>query len=631
MKYINVLVSANLNCTLTYASESNVEIGNVVLVPMRARVQFGVVVECNITPSCELDRIRVAQITHYTLSPYAILLISRLSKYYITSLGLVAKLFLMCSKKVQQYEFTNEISIANDYTLSSAQQDAYHQLRKNCNHYYISLLHGYTGSGKTTVYCHLINNILQQHQQCQILILVPEITLAIDAKDHISRYIQHRIIDWHSDLTKKDKHARWSYVENGNPCVVIGTRSALFLPFKSLKLIVVDEEHDCSFKQQHGVAYNARDVAVLLGSMEKFPVILSSATPSLESLYNAKIEKYKLVKLFSRFHIDLMPKISVVGINKGYNWMLSDQIIQKILYYRSLGLQSAVFLNARGYLRISICRECEEKAMCPNCSVCLVMHEDCMMCHHCQYKESISSKCKFCNGAMRRYGVGVDKLAQEISARIPDIKSIVLSTDSIKTCRASIFKQALNAEIIIGTQVISKGFNFPKLNFICVIDNNFNLMTDDFRALEKTHQMIYQISGRSGRFTQQGEVYIQSPNTKSALLRSVAYYDQDSFYEYLFRERKLLKLPPFYRVIELIAQHSVQKKAQEVADSVYCTIMQLKDCNVLAPIEDRILKFKNQYRYKIMLFYPKITLDHVSLKAALFNLRNIVKINVDCL
>ncbi len=478
----------------------------------------------------------------------------------------------------------------------------------------IFLLDGVTGSGKTEVYLELIANELKQEKQC--LVLIPEIVL--------SNYFIQRFFErfnflpavWHSDISKSNKHKTWLRVINGEIKVVIGARSALFLPFKELSLIIVDEEHDPSYKQEDGVIYNARDMAVVRGRFSNSKVVLGSATPSLESVYNVEIGKYNKVMLSERYGLAEMPKINIVDMQKeklpSNKWIAKESInaIKKALENNE---QVLLYINRRGYSPLTLCRSCGYRFSCKNCSSWLVHHKktNTMLCHHCGYQEKIADECPQCHSKeeFAPCGPGVERLAAEATSLFPSAKCEIIASDTLNSSIDSekIFKTISNGEvdIIIGTQLIAKGHNFLNLTTVVAIDADLGLSGGDLRASERTFQILTQLSGRAGRANKKGHAYIQSYDSNHNVMKAMQTGKINRFLKAEAEGREFRNLPPYGRLASLIIQSKNLNLLEDFLKLLSSKIPKnSKDrerIDVLGPAPAPIAKLRTFYRYRFLI------------------------------
>ncbi|WP_341815561.1 MULTISPECIES: primosomal protein N' [unclassified Wolbachia] len=468
---------------------------------------------------------------------------------------------------------------------------------------------------KTTCKCsntkRLHTGMTTEGGNAQVLILLPEIVLTSQLVNRVRSQTSGNIAEWHSGLTPKARRNNWLSIANGSAQIIIGARSALFLPYKNLKLIIVDEEHDSSFKQEQGIIYNARDMAIILAKLENIPIILSSATPLLETIYHVKKGNYNHVKLTKRFGGAELPQIKVVN-NK--QW-ISNELFEGIKQTIEKKQQVMLFLNRRGYAQLAVCKKCGYKISCSNCTVWLTYHKkkNVLLCHHCSYQSKLPEKCSNCQSeqSLLLYGVGIERLVEEIVKLIPNAKTAIISSDqkSLGNVIDLVLKEEVN--IIIGTQVIAKGHNFPKLTLVGVINADLGLENSDLRAAEKTYQLLHQVAGRSGRFNEKGTVIVQTNNPESLIIRALQQQKRDLFYEVELESRRKAKMPPFSRLIALIVcdkdQFATQKAASELTSFLHnqCSTtfqhLTLKEFEIFGPSPAAINFLNNKYRYRVLL------------------------------
>jgi primosomal protein N' (replication factor Y) len=424
-----------------------------------------------------------------------------------------------------------------------------------------TLLEGVTGSGKTEVYFEAVAEALRQGRQA--LVLLPEIALTSQFLDRFAARFGARPAEWHSGLTERTRERVWGGAASGEARVVVGARSALFLPFADLGLIVVDEEHEGAYKQEEGVIYNARDMAVVRARLEKAPIVLASATPALETRFNAETGRYRWLRLPSRFGAATMPLIATVDLRREGpprgRW-LSPKAIAGVETARERGEQALLFLNRRGYAPLTLCRACGHRFECPNCASWLVEHRfrAALVCHHCGHVEGRPKICPACHEAdtLTACGPGVERLAEEAALLFPDIRMLVLSSDfpgGIETLRAQLGAAARGEyDLIIGTQLVAKGHNFPLLTFVCVVDADVGLANADPRAAERTFQLLRQATGRAGRAERAGRALLQTWQPEHPVIAALVSGDAERFYREETEQRRIGGLPPFGRLAAII-------------------------------------------------------------------------------
>ena len=438
--------------------------------------------------------------------------------------------------------------------------------------YGATLLKGVTGSGKTEVYLEAVAECLSQGRQA--LVLLPEIALTGEFLTRVEARFGARAAEWHSGITMAERRRTWRMVAEKGAQLVVGARSALFLPFADLGLIVVDEEHDTSYKQQDGVLYNARDMAVLRGSLESAQVVLASATPSLETWANAEAGKYARLDLTARFGEAVMPSVNAVDMREEAlpaNRWISERLVGEIRARMAAGEQSLLFLNRRGYAPVTLCRACGHQIGCRHCDARLVEHrfQKRLVCHQCGETEPIPAACPNCNAEdkLAPVGPGVERLAEETAMLFPDAKLAVLSSDLFGSARA--LKEAITAiaeggaDIIIGTQIVAKGHNFPKLTLVGVIDADLGLQGSDLRAAERTFQLMRQVAGRAGRAEKPGVALLQTYQPAHPVIRAILGGDEEAFWRAEASERRGAGVPPYGRMAGIILS---SPDVQEVFD-----------------------------------------------------------------
>ncbi len=424
-----------------------------------------------------------------------------------------------------------------------------------------TLLKGVTGSGKTEVYLEAVAECLRRGQQA--LVLLPEIALTADFLGRVEARFGARPAEWHSGVTMTERRRLWKMVGQGGVQFVVGARSALFLPFRDLGLIVVDEEHDTSYKQEDGVLYNARDMAVLRASIVGAPIVLASATPCLESWANAEAGKYGRVNLGARFGVAEMPELKPIdmrGETLASDRWISAKLAAEVQARIEKGEQSLLFLNRRGYAPITLCRACGHQVGCDDCDARMVEHrfQKRLVCHQCGATKPVPVACPSCGveGRMAAVGPGVERLAEEVVARFPDARLAVLSSDLFGSARA--LKEAVvniadgGADIIIGTQIVAKGHNFPLLTLVGVIDADLGLQGSDLRAAERTFQLMRQVSGRAGRADKPGAAFLQTHQPDHPVIRAILGGDEEAFWRAEAAERRAAGVPPYGRMAGII-------------------------------------------------------------------------------
>ncbi|MEL6336098.1 MAG: primosomal protein N' [Pseudomonadota bacterium] len=499
-------------------------------------------------------------------------------------------------------------------TLSEAQAEAAASLRAavSAAAFSATLLYGVTGSGKTEVYLEAVAECLAAGRQA--LVLIPEVALTPGFFARVEARFGARPAEWHHGVAGPERRRVWRGVAEGRAQLVVGARSSLFLPFADLGLIVVDEEHEASFKQEDMVLYNARDMAVLRASIEGAAVVLASATPSLETWANAAAGKYKRIDLPERYGAAVLPRIAMVDMRAEYpgrdRW-LTEPLVQAVEARLAAGEQSLLFLNRRGYAPLMLCRACGARFGCPQCDAWLVTHRfrERLICHQCGHTEPIPPACPACgrDDRLAACGPGVERLAEEAAERFPDARIEVLSSDTTEGPAALKLRLAAIAagevDIVIGTQMVAKGHNFPLLTLVGVVDADMGLQGGDLRAAERTFQLLYQVSGRAGRADRPGAALVQTTNPDHAVFRAMLSGDAEGFWRGLADERHALGLPPYGRLAGVIVSGEDEDKTAAVARALGQAAPVLTDrgIDVLGPAPAPIARLRGRIRFRLLI------------------------------
>jgi primosomal protein N' (replication factor Y) len=476
------------------------------------------------------------------------------------------------------------------------------------------LLDGVTGSGKTEVYFEAVAEALRQNRQA--LILLPEIALTAQFLERFTARFGVRPAEWHSDLSQKERRRVYRAVLRGEARVVVGARSALFLPFSELGLVIVDEEHEQAFKQQEGALYHARDMAVVRGRIEGAPVVLASATPSLESFVNATGGRYAHHVLARRHGVAELPTVKLVDLRQERDpvdaavkaqW-LSPPLRRAIEETLAAGEQAMLFLNRRGYAPLTLCEACGHKLTCPSCSTWLVEHKyrRRLACHQCGYEIAAPSECPECHesGALIACGPGVERVAEEFAAFFPQARYAIASSDTMAT-RGEI-QGPLRAfakreiDVLIGTQIVAKGHHFPHLTLVGVVDADLGGADGDVRARERTFQLLHQVAGRAGRAEKPGTVLLQTRNPDDAVMQALAKGDRDGFYEQERMFREAANAPPFGRLAAVIVSGYDGEVVRGVAHELAKAAPAAKDVKVWGPTPAFYALLRGQTRERLL-------------------------------
>lgn len=496
--------------------------------------------------------------------------------------------------------------------LSEAQQDAANLFVDAIREHNFApfLLDGVTGSGKTECYFEAVAEALRLGRQ--VLVLLPEIALT----ENFLRRFEQRFgvppVLWHSSLKSSERRRAWRAIVNGSAQVVVGARSALFLPYDHLGLIVVDEAHEVSFKQDDGVRYNARDVAVIRARFEAIPVILASATPALESMQLAEAGIYRKIELPDRFGGATLPDIEVIDLRQEPpergRW-LAPRLVEEMRQRLARGEQSLLFLNRRGYAPLTLCRNCGYRFQCPNCTAWLVEHRFSrrLSCHHCGHEVPVPDACPECGTAdcLVACGPGVERIADEVAEILPEARTALVTSDTMNNPEAIgefvAMAESGAIDVIIGTQLVTKGYHFPELTLVGVVDADLGLEGGDLRAAERTYQQIAQVAGRAGRGEKAGEVLIQTRHPEAAVITALANGDRDAFYDAETQARRDAGAPPFGRWAAIIVSSEDQAEALAAARAIGGTAPNLPDILVLGPAPAPLALLRGRHRFRLLI------------------------------
>lgn len=531
---------------------------------------------------------------------------------------------------------------AQGAVLSTEQAEAAARLRAHveARHFAAVLLDGVTGSGKTEVYFEAVAAALTQGKQ--VLILLPEIALTSQFLERFEKRFGCRPAEWHSDLATRERRRVWRGVAEGRVPVVVGARSALFLPFPDLGLIVVDEEHDAAFKQEDGVAYHARDMAVVRASLGKFPIVLSSATPSLETVVNAEQGRYEAVRLAARHGVAVLPDVTAIDMRSSPpergRW-LSPVLVTEIARALEAGEQSMLFLNRRGYAPLTLCRTCGHRIECPQCSAWLVEHRFRreLACHHCGYSAPVPKACPSCGAedALVACGPGVERIAEEVAELFPEARVAVVSSDNLRgpSAHEAIFAdiEAREIDIVIGTQIVAKGHHFPWLTLVGVVDADLGLENGDLRAGERTFQLLQQVAGRAGRAERPGRVFLQSWMPEHGVMRALVSGKRDEFLAREAAARERVALPPYGRLVGVVVSAPDAGLAQRVAREMARLVPRADDVSVLGPAPAPLALLRGRTRLRFLVKAGRSVNVQAFIHAWLDDMKipNAVRVSVD--
>ncbi len=617
--YCNVLVTRPFDQTFTYKIRANskVKLGSIVSVSFgKKKDQLGVVFELidNIQTN---HTFKIKEINYIYedifLNENILKYIDWISDYTLSPKGLVLKLFLV-NKNIINHKIINQnnnIFLPRLVKLNKEQQKAYNTIEKLLFKKTSPIvLEGVTGSGKTEVYFEVVEKIFKAKKQT--LIMLPEISLTPQLESRFKERFGFNPYIWHSKISEKKRKNIWHQCYSGDPIIVVGARSSLFLPFNNLGLIIVDEEHDLSFKQEDNLRYQARDLAIVRSKIENFNIILSSATPSLETQNNINNKKFYHVFLSSQFSGLDLPKIELIDLQKEKleknNW-ISKKVFLELENCIEKGEQALLFLNRRGYSPLSVCEGCGYRYQCDHCTSWLVMHQkkNRLLCHHCGTIYPIEPVCPICNKkkSLRLIGPGIERLAEEVKKFFPKYKIEVMSSDNantpIKIKKIIENFDSKKIDILVATQIMAKGYHFSNLSLVAVIDADAGLVGGDVRAIERTYNLLQQVGGRAGRSKQSGKVLIQTYYPNQPIMKSIKNRNRKDFIFQCLSERKQFDVPPFTYMTAIIVSGSSKIQAESYSNSLSRALATKDNIKILGPVEAPLHLLRGKYRYRLLL------------------------------
>ncbi len=478
----------------------------------------------------------------------------------------------------------------------------------------VTLVDGVTGSGKTEVYFEAVAQAIRHGRQ--VLILMPEIALTAQFLDRFAARFGVRPAEWHSELAPRKRARTWSAVAEGKVSVVVGARSALFLPYADLGLIVIDEEHDPAYKQEDGVRYHARDMAVVRAREVKIPIVLASATPSVETVVNARRGRYAHLQLPERFGGQHLPSVEAIDLRREgppRGRFISPRLAEQVRFTIERGEQALLFLNRRGFAPLTLCNACGYRMACPNCDAWLVDHrfKRRLVCHHCGYSMPPPEQCPKCEakGSFVAVGPGVERLEHEAAELFPDKRILVLSSDLVESMER--LRQELDDvaqgrfDIVIGTQLVAKGHHFPKLNLVGIVDADLGLANGDPRAGERSFQLLHQVVGRAGREEGRGYGFLQTHQPEHPVMRALIAQDRDAFYAAEIEVREKTGYPPFGRLASLLVSGADKHETEAFARRIAAVSPIHDDVRVLGPAEAPLAVVRGRHRFRILVKSPR--------------------------
>ena len=536
-----------------------------------------------------------------------------LNKISVSSVNTLLKKNILLEEKEENYRYNliNEEKI--NFNLNEEQQKVYKEIFNFINTNETFLLYGVTGSGKTNVYMKVIEDVIKNNKTA--ILLVPEISLTPQIIKRFTSYFSN-IAVLHSGLSDGEKYDEWRKINEGKVNIVIGARSAIFAPLKNIGVIIIDEEHSQTYKQENNPRYNAIDIAKERCKYHNCPLILGSATPSLESFARAKKNVYKLLELKNRYNNNTMPKVEIIDMNKEFkkaSGYFSNTLIDQIKETLERKEQVILFLNRRGYSSFLTCSSCGYVEKCPNCDISLTYHKSSNMlrCHYCGYATKRKKLCPKCQEEFKDYGIGTEKVEEELKSLIKDAKIIRMDVDTTttKNAHAKIINSFLEEKynILVGTQMIAKGLDFPNVTLVGVLNADIGLNFPDFRSSEITFSLLNQVLGRSGRGNKEGKVLIQTFNPEHYAITYTKNHDYLGFYNEEMKIRKILKYPPYYYICSIkIISKDYNLASKSSYDVVNYLKQNIKNEIILGPSVCNVFKLNNNYRFQIIIKYKDI-------------------------
>lgn len=622
-----VLTTLPFDKTFDYHASQGVSIGAVVRIPFGKKMTWGVITSLKDQSTMDPLKLKaMEEISWYHLPPEQLKFVNWMASYTMAPRGSVLKMLLCMpdalvpeTKRQKVLDMPAPIDQSLKPTkYSPLQESVLESFNENISKggFQPFLLDGVTGSGKTDVYFQAIADTVAAGKQC--LILLPEIALTPQWLDRFERRFGTQPVIWNSRMTPAQKRHAWRWIVTGQTQVVVGARSALLLPYQNLGMIVIDEEHDLSYKQEEGVIYHARDMGVVKANLLQIPIILASATPCLESLYNAKQGKYHLLTMHERYGPATFPKVDTINLKDHKvgpkdGW-ISQPLIEQIEKRLNHGEQSLLYLNRRGYAPLTLCQGCGFRLKCPNCTSWLVQHRfhDRLMCHHCGYHKQLPHKCPGCQNENTWVpcGPGVERIAEEVCSKFPQARPLIMASDLLQSHEEldDSLNRILNHEvdIIIGTQMMAKGHHFPQLTLVGVLDADVGLSGGDLRACEKTYQLLHQVAGRCGRAERPGEVFIQTYDPEHAVMQALIGDDKEAFMAQELLMRQEAHMPPFGRLASVILSCTKSEQGEVLAKQLRQKAPLMEGIEIFGPAPAPLATVRRWHRWRFLLRAPKI-------------------------
>ena len=536
-----------------------------------------------------------------------------LNKISSSSVNTLLKKRILNEEQIENYRYNLKSEEKIKFNLNDEQQKVYEEISSSINSNETFLLYGVTGSGKTNVYMKIIEEVISIGKTA--ILLVPEISLTPQIIKRFTSYFSN-IAVLHSGLSDGEKYDEWRKINEGKVNIVIGARSAIFAPLKNIGVIIIDEEHSQTYKQENNPRYNAIDIAKERCKYHNCPLVLGSATPLLESFARAKKGVYKLLELKNRYNNNCMPKVEIIDMNKEFkkaSGYFSNTLIDQIKETLERKEQVILFLNRRGYSSFLTCSSCGYVEKCPNCDISLTYHKSSNMlrCHYCGYATKRKKLCPKCQEEFKDYGIGTEKVEEELKSLIKDAKIIRMDVDTTttKNAHAKIINSFLEEKynILVGTQMIAKGLDFPNVTLVGVLNADIGLNFPDFRSSETTFSLLNQVLGRSGRGNKEGKVLIQTFNPEHYAIAYTKNHDYLGFYNEEMKIRKILKYPPYYYICSIkIISKDYNLASKSSYDVVNYLKQNIKNEIILGPSVCNVFKLNNNYRFQIIIKYKDV-------------------------
>jgi primosomal protein N' (replication factor Y) len=626
LKYISVALAIPVFKPFYYKCEEDVQAGSRVKVPFGNTFKTGYVLDIfNKSPQVNYTIKNIKEVVdkNSLIPSHMIKLAKVMSEYYVCSIGEILSVILPASLRLKREKKDKEISDnkirdnKETFELSAEQRKVLRYIIKKADENVFArfLLHGVTDSGKTEVYMRIITKMINIKKQ--VIMLVPEIAITTQLKELlIKRFSEEKIGIWHSKISKSQKINYMRKMQNGELNVLVGPRSAVFATFKNLGAVIIDEEQDSSYKNNSSPYYDAKWVAEKRCEIEKALLIQGSATPNIETLYRAGKGEYEYLNISERIHQSQHPELIIVDMKREYNERYRGGIFSKYLL-DELGntiekkRQSIIFLNRRGYAPAVVCKSCGENIKCPNCNITLVYHSsnERLNCHWCDYRQKVPPYCPECSGSTFKYsGIGTERVEAALRKLFPEIRVVRmdLDTTSRKGSVESIFKNFKNGkyDIMVGTQIVAKGWDFSNVDLVGVINSDIGLMLPDFRSAERAFTLLKQVEGRTGRGKNRGKIVVQTFNPSHYSIKMLFEKEYSEFYRKEIEIRKTTGFPPFMKLINIVSTHknenSARKNIYRCRDFIENNI---KDVVVLGPAPSPIYKLRDMYRWQMLIKY----------------------------